>query len=433
MTWVLYMPEDGSTPRTLESWIPFQMKWDLTDGRREGNIRIQCIVRFVDARSVSARKIMIRAGVAALGEAMQPDEAEIGLPGEMPEDVQLLKNTYPIRLPREAGEKSFLVDEDLSMPDSCPKPDKLVYYTMQPRITEKKVAGNKVVFRGSGNLHMLYLSEEGQVHSWDFELPFSQFGELEGTYSPEAQADVRMGITSLELEKNEENHLRLKCGMLSQYLVDDRQMLELVEDTYSPTRKVKMDIQTLELPAVLERRGEPFTARQSIHQDANLIADAEYLPDFPRQRRTGDHVQVELPGQFQVLYYGENGGLQSGTARWEGDVQIPIDTDASIGFTVLPGERPQAAAGENSIELQAASELQTTTLADQGIPMVMGLELGEQIQPDPARPSLILRRAGDARLWDIAKSTGSTVDAIRKANLLEAEPAANQILLIPVS
>ena len=34
MVWVLYAPEDGSTPRTLDTWIPFQMRWELPEGRK---------------------------------------------------------------------------------------------------------------------------------------------------------------------------------------------------------------------------------------------------------------------------------------------------------------------------------------------------------------------------------------------------------------
>lgn len=433
MVWVLYAPEDGTAPRVLESWIPFQMKWDLPDGRREGSIRVMCLPRFVDARSVSARKIMVRAGVAALGEAYQPGEAEIGIPGELPEDIQLLKSTYPIRLPKEAGEKAFVVDEELVLPGSCPRPEKLIYYTMQPGITDQRITANKAVFRGNGNLHVLYLSEEGQLHSWDFELPFSQLAELEKTYGPEAQADVRMGVTSLELELDDESHLRLKSGLLAQYMVDDREMLELIEDAYSPVRQVELDKMMLELPAVLDRRTETVRASQSIHQDANLVADVEFLPDFPRLRHSGDEIQMELPGQFQVLYYGDGGTLQSGTARWDGDWQTRADDMSNVDAALMMAERPRAAAAENSIELDANMLLQMNTTDQQGIPMVMGLELGEQKQPDPLRPSVILRRAGDARLWDIAKSTGSTVEAIKMANALEAEPAVNQILLIPVS
>ena len=76
--------------------------------------------------------------------------------------------------------------------------------------------------------------------------------------------------------------------------------------------------------------------------------------------------------------------------------------------------------------------MQMTTSASQGIPMVTGISLGQEKQPDAQRPSLILRRAGQERLWDIAKSSGSTMDAIRNANGLQEEPAPGQMLLIPV-
>ena len=86
MAFVLYAPEDGSEVRTMESWIPFQMKWDLDDGRRDGEIRIQPLLRFLDARSVSPRKMMLRCGVSALAEAFRQDTAMVSIPGEMPGD-----------------------------------------------------------------------------------------------------------------------------------------------------------------------------------------------------------------------------------------------------------------------------------------------------------------------------------------------------------
>ena len=71
--------------------------------------------------------------------------------------------------------------------------------------------------------------------------------------------------------------------------------------------------------------------------------------------------------------------------------------------------------------------------AEQTLPMVTEITPGQQRVPDPSRPSLILRRAGDKRLWDIARENGSTVEAIRKANGLQGEPIPDQMLLIPVS
>lgn len=432
MVWVLYAPEDGSPERCIDAWIPFQMKWDLPDGTPEGHIRIQCLPRFVDARSVSARKIMVRAGVAVMATALAPRSVEVYAPEEVPEGVELLRSVYPVRLPMEAGEKSFLQDEDLTLPDSAPQPDQLVYYQLNPRITDKKVLSNKVVFRGNTNLHLLYRSDEGQLHSWDYEVPFSQYVDLNGEHGSDALADILLSPTSLELEVDDEGHLRLKCGIVAQYLITDKQLLELIEDAYSPGRELELRTEMLEIPAVLENRRESIYGEQAISAEANVAADTNFLPDFPRQHRTENGVEMELPGTFQVLYYGEDGGLHAGTAHWEGRQSLNADLNCQITAVPMPFQA-QASAGNGSILAKAELPLEITATAHQGIPMVTGVGVGEERRLDPGRPSLILRRAGDKRLWDIAKDSGSTMEAIRKANNLQEEPAPNQMLLIPVS
>lgn len=433
MVWVLYAPEDGTQPRALESWIPFQMKWDLPRDSRDGTLRVDCLLRFVDARTVSARKIMVRCGVSALAEALVAAEADTYLPDEVPQDVQLLRNTYPIRLPREAGEKEFLIDEELNLPPSCPQPEKLVYYTMQPEITEQRILSDKAVFRGNGNLHILYRSEDGTLCAWDFELPFSQLTELEGNYSPEGSVDVQMGITSLELDVDDENHLRLKCGLVGQYLVQDQQWMEIVEDAYSTGRDLDSTRRMLELPAILESRNENIYAEAAIPQETNGIVDCNFLADQPRVRRNGDSMELELPGQFQVLYYDENGALQGSTARWEGQWQMNAAPDTRIGATVQPLSKANAASNGGMLRMEGQLHLGVETAGAQGMSTVTELELGEEKIPDPARPSLILRRVDREPLWDIAKGSGSTMDAIRQVNNLEDEPKPGQILLIPVS
>lgn len=429
--WVLYAPEDGTQLRCIDSWIPFQMRWDLPEATPEGKVRIVCNTRFVDARSVSARKIMVRTGIAAMAEALAPKEFAVYIPESVPDGVELLRSTYPVRLPREAGEKTFVMDEDLAVPASVPQPEKLLYYTIRPQTTDQKVLGNKMVFRGNGNLHVLFLSEEGQLHSWDFELPFSQFAELDGSFSTDAHGDVTLCPTSLELELDDEGHLRLKCGVVGQYLVDEPEMLELVEDAYSPGRELKIRQEMLELPAILETRRENLYGEQTVPAEANIAADLQFLADFPRQRRNGNRVEMEVPGIFQVLYYGADGSVQSANGRWTG--QLSMDADEASQITAQPAQpQTQVYLGNGSMIVKGEVPLQMTTTGTRGLPMVTGLELGEQRQPEPNRPSLILRRAGESGLWDIAKSTGSTMEAIRKVNGLQAEPAPDQMLLIPV-
>lgn len=431
MVWVLYAPEDGSTERVLEGWIPFQMKWNLPEGTPEGDIRVNCLLRFTDARSITARKILVRAGLSAMAEAFVPQSVPVFSPDKTPEKVELLKRTYPIRLQKEAGEKAFLLGEELSLPESAPKPERIISYRLNPRLTDRKLLSDKLVFRGNGNLHMLYRSEEGQLHGWDFELPFSQYAQLGDLYGGDAQADLVLSPTGLELEMGEEGRLRLKGGIAAQYRITDNQTLEIVEDAYSPDRELAMQRSDLELPVVLDTRRENLYGEQAIPAEANIAADVNFLPDFPRQLRTDNGVEMEVPGVFQVLYYGEDGMLRSGTARWEGHYRINADENSRIQAMPLTME-PQSAIGNGQILAKTELPLEMTATTRQTLPMVTGLELGQQRERDPGRPALILRRAGEEDLWDIAKTSGSTMEAIRRANKLQSDPSPGQMLLIPV-
>jgi hypothetical protein len=241
MTWTLYAPEDGTEPRSVESWIPFQMKWDLSQTDREGPLRVLPLLRFADSRSLSSRKMMVRAGVAARVHGMYPMEAEIYAPGELPEDVQLLRRTYPVRLPVESGEKTFLIDEEVTLMDTATGEEKLLGVVVTPEISEKKVLTSRLVFKGILNVHLVYRDADGRVHSRNLPLAFSQLAELDQNHSTEAQADICMAVTSLETDIDQ-GKLRLKCGLVGQYMVDDCVLVELAQDAYSPCRIVGKEV-----------------------------------------------------------------------------------------------------------------------------------------------------------------------------------------------
>ena len=409
------------------------MKWDFPDTERDGSILTSCLLRNVDARSVSARKLIVRAGIGALGQAYIPGEVAVYDPVTLPEDVQVLRNSYPMQLPREAGEKPFMLEEELTLPGSCPKMEKLIRFEMQPELIDQKVMSGKVVFRGSGILHIVYRGEDGQLYSWDFDVPFSQYTELEREYEQDAQAQVMPAVTSLELDAEEDGKLHLKCGLTGQYLIYDRPVIDVVEDAYSPNRNVVTRMEELRVPAVLDSASQTLHAEQTVDTEGQRVADLTFYPDHPRQMRQDDKVQMEFPGLFQMLCYNGEGTLQSVTSRWEGNWELPVSDDCKLEATAWPTGKPQASFGGGNVTMRGDVMAQAITTQQQGIPMVTGLELGELTEPDPMRPSLILRNCGKERLWDMAKRYGSTVEAIKKANDLQEEPEEAQMLLIPVS
>ena len=426
---VLYAPEDGTEPRVVDAWIPFQMKWEANDAEREGPMRMTPLLRFVDGRNLSARKILVRAGVACLGEGLYQKRAEVFSPPAVPEDVELLRRSYPIRLPKEAGEKSFTLEETLEA--GAHPVQEILSYTIQPELTDARISADKLALRGIGRLHLVYRCREGRIRTRNFEIPFSQMVELEHTYQQDAAADVMMAVTGLELDLAEEN-LMLKCSLVAQYLITDRTMLELVADAYSPRREVGIRQEELHLPMILDETRERINA-QGAFPDVSLdVVDGVFWSGFPQTGRTGDRVELEIPGRFQLLGYGADGILRAVVARWEGRTALAADEMSRVDATTLPQGETQWSQTGNGMEAWGEMEVRTVTQSRRGLPMITGLEFGEIREHDGMRPSLILCRAGGRGLWNLARDCGSSVAAIRAANDLEDDPDDNRMMLVPI-
>ena len=420
--WVLYVPEDGSEVRSLQTWVPMEFVWDLPETERDGTIRVSLLLRGLDARSVSARKILIRGELSALAEAEEPQEIGVYLPENVPADVQLLRRTYPMLLPKEAGEKAFALDEELTLPDGGAK---LLSAALRPEIIDQKVMSDKVVFRGAANLHVLLRTGDGELRCTDFELPFSQYTDLAREYAETARATVVPAVSGMEIEEWE-GRLRLKAGLVGQYRVEEQQMVECVEDAYSPRRSVEKMLAQETVPAVLDQSREAVSV--ATEGELAVFLDGAMLLDQPAVRPDGDSDVVTLTGTLAALGKDETGMLCWENRRWEAERTIPCDSDCRVTVLAAPtGKVYWQDGGRGTVALT------TSTGTSRPMTMICGLELGPVEEPDPARPSLILRRTGEGGLWELAKACGSTVEAIRSANGLEAEPEGGKLLLIPVS
>lgn len=427
MVWILYTDGEGGPEQCMEGWIPFQMRWDLPEECPDGCLQLHCCTRFVDVRAVTPRKLMVRAGVGFRARALIPAEVELAEPSETPENVEVKISTWPVHLNVEAGEKTFALEEQIHLQHL---PEKLLCCRLEPKITENRVVGDKLAFRGLGNLHVVYRCREGQIHSQSLEQPFSVLAELQREYGTDVRADLTLAPTALETELEEDGTLRFRGGLTGQYTVTDRCLLSLAEDGYSPGRQLTLEQEERTLPAVLEERRETFYGEQMLPADVREVLDVWVLPDIFRQRRGEDGLKLTVPMAFQVLYRDSEGQIQSTQCRWEGEYSLPAGEKTQLW--AVPGVPEQTGAGlpGGTVSCQLPVRLQTG--GTQSLPMVTALTLGDRIPKAENRPSLILCRAGDRGLWDLAKDAGTTVDAIRRMNGLTEEPAPGRMLLIPV-
>ena len=432
MVWVLYAPEDGTECRSVDLWIPFQMRWDIPACDRDGVIRVLPLVRFADSRTLSSRKMMVRVGLALHGQALCPMDFEVAEPDCVTEGVELLKRTYPLRLPKGAGEKIFTMDEEFTLPEHMAAPAKILRYLATPEITEKKILGDKILFRGNLNLQLLYRDGEGNIRSWTGPLVFSQYEEVDFPMDGDIHVEMDMLVTGLELDLMD-NRLHLKCNLAAQYLVNELMRLELIEDAYGVNRDVTIQEEMLRLPVILDQRTDSMNAEQMIHGKRGEILDAVFLPDFPRRRRNGSDSEMELCGMFYLLSRGEDGAIQGSSVRWEGAKAMAACEECAIDAKFLSMGSVQTMESGEGMALSVPLQMETSTGINQELNMITGLDLGALREGEASRPSLILCKSGKENLWAIAKRCGSTVGAIRSANKLDEEPPEDRFLLIPVS
>jgi hypothetical protein len=229
-----------------------------------------------------------------------------------------------------------------------------------------------------------------------------------------------------------EGALHLKAGILGQYLLFDSSMVTITEDAYSPCRQLSMTQEQLNLPSVLDQTQQILHGEENTQADVQQMIDLAFYPSCGQVKSTEEAAQLLISGQFQALYYDPSGELCSLTAPWSEEWQLPMAQEAVAYIQAFPTGKPQAICGAGNVTLRADVAVDATTFAGQGIAMLTGIEAEEAEKPNPNRPSLILCRKGDRRLWDVAKETGSTVESIVQANRLDAEPESDKILLIPI-
>lgn len=428
MAWVLYMPENDTQPQMVEAWLPFHEQWPIPDTQHDGSIIACGNLSFCDARSVSARKLILRVGLCLDVHVYAQANDSLYEADALPEHVQMQLISRTVMLPAEAGEKSFSLEEQVPYPANSPKLQKLLRYNLIPQIMERRVSGSRVIFRGVAIVHVVGLDGDGQLHSFDTELPFSQYAQLDGQYEEGAEACVWLAVTNLELEHGQEQMLSLKAGLSGQYVIKQQTVLEMVEDAYSPCYELELHRQSLELPAVTKAENMLITARRPSLCDGVRVSDAEFAPGLPELRTTDEGTELLLTGRFTILYYDRQQQLQSMTVKWEQEQEAPCEKGMQLRCFAVPGGKAEASLTEVGGQLL----LDFSCICTEPMEMVASITVGEEKTAEENRPAIVVCRAGDEGLWKLAKKAGSTVAAIRAMNELSDEPEPNQMLLIPI-
>lgn len=426
MAWVLYEPEDGSKCQVVETWIPFSMKMDISGTGQDGSITAIGNVSYQDARTVSARKFMLRMGICMDIQVHAPTDIDLFEPGDLPKHIQLKKSSYPMKLPAEIGEKTFSLEEQIPLPENFTGFNRIIRHSLDPEIVELKVLGGRLVFRGIALVHILYECADEKLCSLDVEVPFSQFTELDHEYEEGADATMYPVISNLEIEMGEENSTVLKASMTGQYIIFGRHMIDVIEDAYSINTDTNLQTQQLELPVILQEESQRICADAEFDIQNGRMVDCDFVFNHSSNRH-GDEPMIE--GRFYILFYDHEGKLQNAHIKWE---HSPVEYlgGSEVKLHATPAGKV-CIKDDRIVCVRADIKTIAQCFSMQGINMITGIESFEK-EGNKKKPNLILQKAGDEDIWSIAKHNDSSVEAICSANNISGDVDFDRILIIPV-
>ena len=436
---LLCLPEGEGGPRRLTVELPFTCAADGVDITPDCKVVALPRLRGADARLVNPRKALVRADLLVEVQVFAPADqwAPQGVPEGAQAGVEQRTETCETCLTVCVQEKPFTYSDELTLPGSRPEGEELLKCRAALACTEAKVIGSKLIFKGSAKVQALYLGVDGELHTGEFELPISQLMEVGGA-GEESVCQVDLTLTDLDcsLDRGDGRTLSLTMGLLAQAVVREGRSFTLLADVYSTAYELEVDTGALALTKLADR-GEREVAVRELLETGDLPQDAldAYVTlGEVAQSREGEKLTLSVQANVHVLCRGEGEKLMTVDRAVPVSCTLDLPQQARCTCRCAVTAPVFAAPTAGGVEVRFPVGFSWLALTGAKTAAVTGISFDENTPRDhTGQPSIVLRMVGKGeRLWDIAKSYGTTGRDVMQANALEEEDLPEgQLLLIP--
>lgn len=431
---VLFVPEGEEMPRLLESYLPFTIRKEHEALSQDARVQCICRIKEIDARMLNSRKVLLRVSLSCRMIAYGKRQEQLYQMQTPPKDLCLKHTTVPMTVAMDTGEKTFTINDELELPEGSPPVDRVLKALFRPEISEKRMIGNKAVFKGSLRIHTMYLGMDGSCNVYEGELPFSQYVEM-GRDLDDNEVSVALSFSGAELEPDgqmECHRLLVALNLLAQCTAVGTQQIDYVEDGYGLHEVLEPQWAALRMTGRLDAQEFRETLQGRLQLPAKSVLDVWAYEDDVLQQRNGEMVSMQFGASCNVVYYDETGALQGKTVRVSKTADMGLSSAAFCRPAAeISGEIAAAAGAE--LEVRCPVLMRAESFASQEFRGICGGELNAAAE-EADRPSVILRLVGqEESLWSVAKTYRTTVRNIMEANGLQSEALAEeQMLLIPL-
>ena len=438
---VLYTPDGEGGIRTLEFAMPFNAE---SDNRALADcvfLDADTHTEFLESRMLNPRKVFTHCKLVTrlTGYQKAPLCFCTDLEAEDRLCVEKRQEQQRVTLLTHIAEKDFTFTEEMNLSPGREGAAELLNSQVSSSVTESKIVGSKLIFKGVFSVSLLYRSVDGKYYTTASELPFSQIMEVEGA-AEGCIPSLRLQMTGTDLQIDgddaEGRQIAVTLYLHAIALLREEQEITLLNDLYSTSYETTYEAAPLSITGFYET----FTRRHTVREvlEIGVVADSilslSACCGAVSVSREGETTVLRTEANVRALYLDEGGVPLVAERSFDITSQLELPEDCKVTASAVCPEEIQGSLGDRGIEVRFPVDFRAEAVSRLKRVCINSAKLDTESTKETAgTPSLVLRCLGKQEsAWDLAKKYNTTIAMILAANQLEdGEIPREKLLLIP--
>ncbi len=437
---VLYLTEGSRRINCAEQDVELSRTVELSADCPAPEVTIDLAARGVSCRAKGSRRIAVRGTVCAALKVCCTREKTV-LTGGSGCGIQLRKQTVTCPVKRLTASKRITVIQQTSLPEDKPAVGTVLRTGCVISRSECRTVAGKLAVKGEAELEVLYacIDKTGEdcVQTLKFTLPFSQIIDMEGVDdSYRVSAEVTPAGCSLMAGSGEEKTAEWELTLNVFCAAEKTGTSVYVTDAFSTEYECFPD-DIAEIPA-----GQADSTTLSANAECTLTAPdgtvgmvCDCSAECGRPTIRKEDGKYLLTGSVTCAVMGE--GSEGGIFCTEGQCAYEAELPAADGSVLTEANAAVTGCsyylGEGgSIRVRTDVRICCKTVSGGKVKLVSSVKMDEEKPAcrDNSCAIRLCRCIGGEDIWDIAKRTRTSVEAILEDNELDSDTTPAGMIVI---
>ncbi len=434
---ILYACEKDEQPLySIDSSTDFKQDIEIEGISSEMKVEVEMDIEHIDFTINNERKVGVKAIVNITGKAIEEKIVEITRDIIGLEDIQLLKESFQYTDIVGINKSEALIKDGFELDEEEYEIKEILKWDATVLERETKITDGKVIVGGLVNLDLLYVDEEydNQLKTRKMEIPFTHFVDMIDALS-HMQYKLKLSVDELyyDIKENirgENKIVEIECVVKIETKVMDTQSREILVDTYSPSKELKITKEQIELKENIGVNRSNVLVRETIDKPSNHPPIAEVLsasvkPILADYNASTDKAIVEGILEVTVMYKALEGtqSLYSFTQEvpfrhyieingLEEDMETEVELFVEeVSYDIINGEQ---------VEIRVNLRTICQAYCRKSIDIISTIEELEENIDLKVKPSLtVYFMQEEDTIWNLAKKYYTTVERIMETNEIE--------------